>query len=231
MVHESPPARVQAVVFDCDGLLLDTERLWMRGEAALVERYGAEYTPEVRERLFGVSANRLGVALEDILDRPGEGEALVRELVSNCWADISRNADPRPGAVELVKALRESGDSVPLGVASNSPRELVREALRTAGLAGAFGAIVGYEEVREPKPAPDPYLLCCELLGAEPVYSVALEDSPTGVTSAREAGLYVIGVPSQPDIPLKAHQHAGSLKDHAIRSTLRLGSPKTGGQP
>lgn len=225
-----PPQRVRAVIFDCDGLLLDTERLWMRGEAALVERHGAEYTPEVRERLFGVSAGSLAPALEEILVRPGEGEALVRELISECWEEISQGAEPRPGAVELVEALLHHGD-VPLGVASNSPRGLVEEALRTAGLREAFGAIVGYEDVREPKPAPDPYVTCCELLEAEPARSVALEDSPTGVAAARAAGMFVIGVPSEPDISLEAHQHADSLEDPAVRATLRLRDRDTGARP
>jgi HAD superfamily hydrolase (TIGR01509 family) len=218
-----PPEHIQAVVFDCDGLLLDTEKLWMRGEAELVERYGAEYTPGVRERLFGVSADGLAPALEEILGRPGEGEALVRELVSYCWAEISRNAEPRPGAVELVESLRDRDAGPPLGVASNSPRGLVEEALQTAGLFGAFEAIVGYEDVRNPKPGPDPYLLCCERLDADPSHGIALEDSPTGVASARAAGMYVIGVPSEPGIPLEAHQTAGSLQDSAVHATLGLG--------
>lgn len=220
--HKEIPSRLQAVVFDCDGLLLDTERLWMKGEAALVERHGVEYTPEVRERLFGVSADRLAPMLEEILRRPGEGKRLVRELISDCWSEISRHATPRPGAVELIEAMRAHEEKIPIGVASNSPRGLVEEALETAGLYGAFGAILGFEDVSEPKPAPEPYVLCCERLGAEPTHSVALEDSPTGVASARAAGMFVIGVPSEPNIPLEAHQQSASLKDSNIRSTLRL---------
>ncbi|MDN5698182.1 MAG: HAD hydrolase-like protein, partial [Rubrobacter sp.] len=73
MQNGSVSQDIQAVVFDCDGLLLDTEELWMRGEAALVERYGVEYTPEVRARLFGMSAKNLIPELEALLDRPGEG--------------------------------------------------------------------------------------------------------------------------------------------------------------
>lgn len=220
--HREASHRIQAVVFDCDGLLLDTEKLWMRAEAALVERYGAEYTPEVKARLFGVSANRMGPMLEEILGRPGEGETLVKELVTRCWAEIPRHAEPRPGAVDLVRALKGSDEGIPLGVASNSPGGLVREALQTAGLDGAFEAILGYDDVKDPKPAPDPYLRCCELLDADPSRSVALEDSPTGVAAARAAGLYVIGIPSSPDIPLEAHHNAASLKDPGVRAALNL---------
>lgn len=213
------------MVFDCDGLLLDTEKLWMRGEAALVERYGVEYTPAVRERLFGVAADRLAPMLEDLLSRPGEGKSLVSELISYCWTEISRNARPRAGATELVEALRDSEQNIPLGVASNSPRGLVEEALQTAGLSGIFDTIVGYEDANEPKPAPDPYVTCCERLSADPTHSVALEDSPTGAASALAAGMFVIGVPSEPDIPLEAHRQAASLKAPDIRSILRLPAP------
>lgn len=192
----------------------------MRGEAALVEKYGAEYTPEVRERLLGMGADGLAPELERILDRPGQGAALVRELISECWIEISLHAEPLPGALDLVHALRSSGERVPLGVASNSPRGLVVEALDTAGLSGCFDAIVGYEDVQRPKPAPDPYLLCCERLGTEPVHSVALEDSPTGSASAWAAGLYVIGVPSEPGLALEAHRYADSLEDSGVRETL-----------
>lgn len=216
---------IQAVVFDCDGLLLDTEELWMRGEAALVERYGVEYTPEVRARLFGMSAKNLVPELEALLDRPGEGEALVEELVAHCWVEISREATPRPGALDLVRALRRREERLPIGIASNSPRGLVEEALATAGLEGAFDAVIGYDDVRDPKPAPDPYLLCCERLGAAPHRSVALEDSPTGVASAQAAGLYVLGVPSVPEIPLNADLLAESLEDPYVLEMLSRAAP------
>lgn len=96
----------------------------------------------------------------------------------------------------------------------------MEEALATAGLAGIFDAVIGHEDVQRPKPGPDPYLLCCERLGADPTHSVALEDSPTGSASAWAAGLYVIGVPSKPGPALEAHRYADSLEDSGVRDTL-----------
>jgi HAD superfamily hydrolase (TIGR01509 family) len=106
---------------------------------------------------------------------------------------VRQSVDARPGAVELVDGLRQL--KVPLGLASNSPRFLVDDALRTAGLADAFDAIVTSDDVEHAKPAPDIYLLACQRLGVEPSDAVALEDSPSGVAAAKAAGLTCIAVP------------------------------------
>jgi HAD superfamily hydrolase (TIGR01509 family) len=101
--------------------------------------------------------------------------------------------DARPGAVELVDRLREL--RVPLGLASNSPRFLVDDALATAGMTDAFDAIVTSDDVELAKPAPDIYLLACERLGVAPADALALEDSASGVAAAKAAGLTCIAVP------------------------------------
>jgi len=106
---------------------------------------------------------------------------------------VRRQVDARPGARELVTELRRLG--VPLALASNSPRFLVDDALATAGLADAFGIIVTSDDVEHPKPAPDIYLLACERLGVPPSHALALEDSASGVTAAKAAGLDCIAVP------------------------------------
>jgi HAD superfamily hydrolase (TIGR01509 family) len=212
---------VEAAVFDCDGLLLDTEDLWLRGEAELFAEHGREYTPEDRERLLGVSVHTLGPTLETLLERPGHGETLVADLLERCWGEVAAGARPQPGAVELVRELTDR--RVPVAVASNSPRALVREALETAELDGAFSVVLGADDVGRPKPAPELYLLACERLNSAPARSVALEDSPTGVSAARAAGMYVIGVPSVPDTALdEAHLVAGSLKAPEVRTALAL---------
>jgi beta-phosphoglucomutase-like phosphatase (HAD superfamily) len=212
----------EAVVFDCDGLLLDTEECWARGETAFVEERGREYTPEVRRRLLGVSNAEAGRVLAHLLDRPGQGAVLARELLERCWNMVVEGARPRPGAEELVAALK---GRVSLGVASNSPGRLVREALAIAGMDGVFGAIVGGDEVAQAKPAPDVYLAACERLGSSPARSAALEDSPTGVAAARSAGLHVIGVPSQPDVALNADLVTGSLAHPEVWRALGLAWP------
>jgi HAD superfamily hydrolase (TIGR01509 family) len=126
---------------------------------------------------------------------------------------VRRAVDARPGAVELVARLRELG-GVALGLASNSPRYLVDDALRTAGLADAFDAIVTSDDVERAKPAPDIYLLACERLGVKPADAVALEDSASGIAAARAAGLAVIGVPQYAETDASAADRVvSSLED------------------
>lgn len=210
----APPA----VVFDCDGLLLDTEECWTRAESALFARYGREFGPEHKRALLGTSPETGGRIMERMLDQPGRGLELAAELYELILAEVRQGAAPLRGAREIVSAL----DGRPKAVASNSPRELLLTALERGGLVDRFDAIVGADEVAEPKPAPDLYLRACELLGAAPADAVALEDSPTGVAAARAAGLFVIGVPSLPEVELDADLVVESLLDDAVWSKLVL---------
>jgi len=204
-------------VFDCDGLLLDTEECWTRGEEALFAAYGQAFEPEHKRRLLGASGEASGRILASVLDQPGRERELARELLDFCRGEVVEGAEPRPGAVELVEELRET---VPIGIASNSPRALVEAALGSAGLDDSFDVILGVDDVRRPKPDAEIYLAACERLGGTPSRSIALEDSPIGVAAARAAGLYVIGVPSYPGVELDADEVTGSLADPAVRKAI-----------
>jgi HAD superfamily hydrolase (TIGR01509 family) len=221
-VSASPNGRgPAAVVFDLDGLLLDTESVWTRAEEKLFARYGRTFGPEEKRRLIGTSGPTAARLFEEMLDLPGEGVALgatVRELV---WIELEQGAPAQPGAAELVAALVRSG--TPIGVASNSPRAIVDRALSFSVLDGPFGVVLGGDEVANPKPAPDVYLEACNRLGADPAMCVALEDSPPGVASARAAGMRVVGVPSFPGVTLEeAHLVAASLDTIAVREAVGL---------
>jgi HAD superfamily hydrolase (TIGR01509 family) len=207
------------VIFDMDGLLLESEDAWTVAETELFERYGKPFGLDEKRALLGNAGDALGRILERLLDEPGRGAELQLEVLDLVLAEVRRaGAPPMPGAAEVVAALR---GRVPLGVASNSPRVLVDLALDSSGL-GEWDAIVCADDVEELKPAPDIYLEACRRLGARPPQSIALEDSPTGVAAARAAGLYVIGIPSVPGVVLEADLVGESLSDPAVRRALGL---------
>jgi HAD superfamily hydrolase (TIGR01509 family) len=213
----------RAVIFDNDGLLLDTEQAWTRAEQTLFGRRGREFTTEHKRSLIGSSRSIAAVKLEAMLEDSGEGETLMDELHDLVMEEVLVGVPPRPGALELLSRLADAG--MPLALASNAERVFVERTLSGAGLlsGGPFRAIVAADDVQRPKPAPDIYLEACRRLGTEPAASVALEDSPTGVASAAAAGLFVIGVPYLADTQMSdADLLVGSLADPAVAQALGL---------
>ena len=217
-------AAPSAVVFDNDGLLLDTEEAWTRAEQRLFAALGREFTLEHKRILIGSSRTMAAAKLEAILERAGEGEALMDELLRLVMEEALAGVAPRPGARRLLDRLSDAG--VPLAVASNSEREFVERTLGSAGLfpAGPFAAVVSANDIDRPKPAPDIYLEACRLLGVAPAEAVALEDSPIGVASAAAAGMFVIAVPYFAGTEVAgASMQADSLGDDSVAQALGLG--------
>lgn len=210
-----------AVVFDADGVLVDTEGAWAAARAALFARHGRPFGAGEHEATLGTGVAGTGAMLSRLLGQPAAAAELGDEMSTLLVAQVS-NAPVRPlaGALALVRDLK---GRLPLAVASNSPRALLAKTLQAAGLAGRFDVVIGADEVRRPKPAPDLYLTAVQRLGTQPADSIAVEDSPAGVAAARAAGLYVIGVRSAAGVDLAADEVAQSLDDPALRHNLGLG--------
>jgi HAD superfamily hydrolase (TIGR01509 family) len=211
-----------AVVFDNDGLLLDTESVWTRAEQDLFDRRGVDFTPEHKRELGGTAAEIAGGILEQRLAEPGRAVELIEELNELVVAELEHGVEAMVGASELLHQLKRRG--TPIGLVSNSPLVFVRRSLEIVGFADRFDVVLSAHEVAAPKPAPDSYLEACRRLGVEAGPSVvALEDSPTGVAAARAAGLTVIGVPSLEGIELAgADEIAESLLDAVVARHLVL---------
>src|SRR4051794_28322355 len=199
-----------AVVFDNDGLLLDTESVWTRAEQDLFERRGIEFTPVHKRELVGTSAEIAGGVLERRLGEPSRAAELIEELNELVVTELEHGVEAMVGARDLLHALRQRG--TPIGLVSNSPLIFVQRSLEIVGFSDHFDVVLSAHEVAAPKPAPDPYLEACRRLGVEAGPAViALEDSPTGVAATRAAGLTVIGIPSLEGIALDAAHHLAEL--------------------
>lgn len=182
-----------AVVFDLDGVLVDSEERWDAARRAVVAAAGLPFPDAATRAMQGMSAPEWEAYLHDELgvpDPPAEiGRAVVAEMAAGYRADLPL----LPGAVEAVTAL---ADAYPLAVASSANRELIELALELAGIADRFRVVVSSEEVARGKPAPDVYLEAARRLGVDPARCVAVEDSSNGLRSAAAAGMAVVAVPN-----------------------------------
>jgi HAD superfamily hydrolase (TIGR01509 family) len=209
-----------AVVFDNDGLLLDTEPCWTLAQEALFGSHGQTFDLAAKRALVGTSPRTAAPILARLLAQPHAGQRLSDEMYALALVEIGNGASPRPGAVELVARVRSAG--LPAAVASNAPRRHLLAGLRKVGMHEAFDVVLGVDDVSNPKPAPDLYRQACRMLKVTPAATIALEDSPPGVAAARAAGLWVIGIPSVPGVVLSADLVAGSLADAAVLRALGL---------
>ncbi|MDH6284255.1 HAD family hydrolase [Prescottella agglutinans] len=209
------PSKVGAVVFDCDGLLLDTETCWSRAEASLFADHGYGFGPAEKDILIGRTLEAACANMAEYIGRPGYGPELETQLLPRVEAELSTRVEAMPGARELLELL---DGRVPLAVASNSPRALLSAALASAGLDGFFKVSLAADEVDNPKPHPELYLRAFEELSSSPSEGVALEDSATGIAAARAAGTFLVTVPSQPGKILDGDYLTDSLEDPAIVS-------------
>lgn len=223
MTGAASPAvlRPAAVVFDNDGTFLATEDVWSRAESLLFERRGLTLLAEHKLQLIGTSFVRASTLLEDFLGEPGDGPAIMEELVDLVHRELDGEVPLMPGAARLVAALRDAG--IPIAMATNAARPFAEKALDRAGHADTFPVLVTAGDVAQPKPAPEIYLAAAAALGVDPTGCVAVEDSPTGVTAGVEAGMTVLGVTSFPGVDLShAHHRHPSLEDPALWTLLGL---------
>jgi len=188
---------LRAVLFDLDGLLVDSEPLWFEVECAVMARLGGQWGPADQEVLIGGSLERTVSYLLGKAERPPPGgrQEVGRWLLDEMTGLITARRLPvQPGARELLAEV--AGAGVPHALVTSSARQIMRAALTATGM--RFDVTVCAEDVRRTKPDPEPYLLAAARLGVPPRGCAVLEDSPNGVMAARAAGCAVIAVPSVP---------------------------------
>jgi HAD superfamily hydrolase (TIGR01509 family) len=185
--------QIHAVVFDLDGLLIDSEPLQAWAWYEYVARFGTSMTPAILNRMLGLRAvDAVKIPIE-MLDLPVDEETALRERDEIFLAAIPGAIHAHEGAVELIDALRAR--EIPIALATSGHRRYVDLALASAGLTGRFDQEVTAELVTRGKPNPDVYLRAADLLGTSPEACLALEDAPNGVTAAKAAAMRCFAIP------------------------------------
>jgi HAD superfamily hydrolase (TIGR01509 family) len=185
-------ASIRAVVFDLDGVIIDSEEVWEEVRRGYVAEYGRRFRPDSQDRMMGMSTPEWSRHLADEVGVPRTPEQVAADVLGR-MAERYRSRLPLiPGSVAAVRRL---GERFPLALASSSARILIDQVLATAGLTDAFAVTLSTEEVPRGKPAPDVYLAAADKLGFDPAECAAVEDSSNGLRSAAAAGLAVVAVP------------------------------------
>ncbi|MBT2227431.1 HAD family phosphatase [Nonomuraea sp. NEAU-A123] len=209
---------MEAVFFDMDGLLVDSEKVWLEVETGVMARLGAEWTPEHQVHLVGGSMERTVDYMLAVSGSSVTPEDLREWMIDGMVARLVDGVRMMPGASELLDAVREEG--IPVALVTSSLREIADAVLKAVGR-DRFDAIVTADDVTRTKPDPEPYLTAAVLLDVEPVRCVVLEDSPNGVAAATAAGCAVVAVPSLlPIDPAPGRLVVPSLTEVTV-STLR----------
>jgi HAD superfamily hydrolase (TIGR01509 family) len=205
-----------AVVFDMDGVLIQSEEVWDEVREAYVRERGGRYDAEIQRAMMGMSSPEWSRFLHEHAGVPEESDAINAEVVRRMLAAYRDRLPLIPGAVDAVQRLAAR---FPLGLASSANRELIDTVLDIAGLAPLFAATVSSEEVSHGKPAPDVYLEAARRLNVAPERCVAVEDSHGGIRSAKNAGMLVVAIPN-PSYP--PDDEALALADVTIGSLDEL---------
>jgi HAD superfamily hydrolase (TIGR01509 family) len=185
---------IEGVIFDLDGLLLDSEQVWDEAREELAKERGGRWSDHAQRDMMGMSSPEWSAYMHDVIGLPEPPEEINAEVVRRLEERYRERLPVIPGAQAAVERLAERW---PLALASSSNRELIDLALDLMGVAKYFKATVSSEEVARGKPAPDVYLEAARRLGVDADKAAAIEDSRNGIRAAKAAGMRVVAIPNE----------------------------------
>jgi len=219
---------IQAVIFDMDGVLVDSEVYWRESREEFATALGKVWTADDHRAAMGRSTIEWAAVMKERLGLDWTLEQIMDDVKARIVAHYEERLPVLPGALE---AVRTAASAYRVALASGSPTEIIQEVMRLTKLDGVFEAVVYGDDMKHGKPAPDIYLETARLLGVPPEQCVAIEDSGNGIRAAKAAGMYCIAVPS-PDFPLPdeivklADLALPSLAGFTVETVRGLESPK-----
>lgn len=210
---------ITAVIFDMDGLLIDSEPIWAEAEARLLAGRGITFDQEFSKLFFGRWISDALKGMQEQFGLQGDLDQLAREWAEHFCTICAERLPLRPGANEIIRHLH---GRVPMAIASSSPRRVIDQVVRTFQWDRYIRGTRAGEEVQNGKPAPDIFLAAAALLGVEPARCLVLEDSPAGVRAAKAAGMHCLAVPSREFFPLEAFAEADAICDTLFAASAAI---------
>ncbi|MCU0515197.1 MAG: HAD family phosphatase [Anaerolineae bacterium] len=216
---------IEAIIFDMDGVLVDSEVYWLTAREAFARDLGRVWTDEHQRRAMGRSTVEWAQVMQDILQPPLTVPQIMADVIARVMRQYEAHMPARPGA---LAAVHLAAQHYRVALASGSPTAVIDHVLRLTGLDAVFGTVVYGDDMRHGKPAPDIYLETMRRLNVTPAVSLGIEDSGNGLRSLKAAGMYAIAAPS-PAFPLGedllrlADAHIASLEEFNVALVERIG--------
>ncbi|MGI6614448.1 MAG: HAD family hydrolase [Dethiobacteria bacterium] len=201
--------KIRGVIFDLDGILIDSEKFYFRADQRMLQEYGIEFTREMKKEYIGCGNLDMMKIIRDKYDLPETPAGLLKKKNSYYLEMARREIETFPKTVRLLKRLSEEG--YPLALASGSSPAVIDELLTITGLKGCFSHIISSEEVKRGKPDPQVFLESARRLALSPESCVVIEDSTQGVEAAKSGGMLCIAIPSTVEKPLHPSFHLADL--------------------
>lgn len=214
----SEPGFPQALLFDMDGLTVDSEPYWFRSEFEVAKSMGLAWTKADHLSCVGGPVERMAHLIASRAGRPADWEEVAQRTTAGVATLAARGIKTNPGITSLVAAARERG--IPVALVSGSPRIVVSAIV--SGLPITYDVVVSSDDVSMNKPSPEPYLKAASDLGVDITGCIAFEDSPTGARSAELAGAWVFVVPSVPVPPGDRRIHLSTLEGVTLDRLLEM---------
>jgi len=217
-------SKILAVAFDLDGLMFDTEALFFRVASEMVQARGKTFHTDIMRAMIGRQPSESGMALKTLAELEDDPEVLMAEATERFLALVDTAVQPNPGLIHLLDLLDRH--AMPLAVATSSHRKYAERLLGRHKLIERFALILAREDVGKHKPDPEIYATVAARFGIEPGHLLVLEDTPTGLASAKGAGAFAVGVPHEHSPAADLHAAdliVGRLDDPALLARIGLG--------
>jgi HAD superfamily hydrolase (TIGR01509 family) len=205
--------KIEAVVFDLDGVLVQSEELWDAARRELAEEHGVDWPDDATDAMMGMSSKEWSRYMHDEVGVPDPPEEINRRVLE--WVE-KRYREDLPWIEGAREAVRRIGAEFPLGLATSSNREIIDIVVEVGGFEDLLKVTVSSEEVERGKPAPDVYLEATRRMGVDPHKTAAVEDSTNGLLAAQAAGMRVIAIPNDAHLPAEEGLAAAHVVLHSI---------------